>query len=222
VARFLLASLSLFILLVLAFVFFALRENHVAVPHEDPAPLLGVLRLILALPFLLLFGVVIGSSEGMPRVATLTLSSTTALLTLWMVLEAASSIHGEVPGDEHVELFVIVLMVVAILATLFYGSKAARQAANRELEARRRDPLTGLLSRQAVQAFFEQATTPVTLLMLDLNGLKRVNDRCGHAAGDARLHEAAEALTAALPPGAEAGTLGRRRVRGGASRMLGG
>jgi hypothetical protein len=79
---FLLATLSLFVLMLLTFVFFGLRETHGAVPHEDPTPLLGIFRLILALPFLLLFGVVVGSSKGMPRVATLTLSSTTALLTL--------------------------------------------------------------------------------------------------------------------------------------------
>lgn len=177
-------------------------------PHEDPRPLLGIFRLILALPFLLLFGVVLGSSKGMPRVATLTLSSTTALLALWMVLEAASSVHGEVPSDELVELFVNVVMVIAILATLYYGSRAARQAAARELEARRRDPLTSLLNRQEVQAFFERTTTPVTVLMLDLNGLKCVNDTSGHVAGDARLREAAEALTAALPAAAEAGRWG--------------
>lgn len=44
--------------------------------------------------------------------------------------------------------------------------------------------------------------------MLDLNGLKRVNDLSGHAAGDARLQEVAEALRAALPPQAEVGRWG--------------
>jgi len=206
--RFLLASSGLLILLVLAFTLFGLRENHTGVSHEDPALLLGVFRLALALPFLLLFGVVVGASKGTPRVTTFALGSMTGLLTLWMVFEAASSIHGEVPGDEYVELVINALMVMAILATLYYGSKAAQQLATRELKARERDPLTGLLNRQGIQAFFEQATSPVTLLMLDLNGLKTVNDTAGHAAGDARLRAAAEALCAALPPGGEAGRWG--------------
>lgn len=190
--------------LALLFVFFVFRETHGAVPHGEPTPLLGVIRLLLALPFLLLFGVVVGSSKGMPRVATFTLSSTAALLALRLVLEAAASYHGRVPNDEYIELFVNILMVTAILVTLYYGSRTARQSVVRELEARRRDPLTGLLNRQEVQAFFKQATTPVTLLMLDLNALGRVNGLSGHAAGDARLYEAAETLSAALPSGAEA------------------
>jgi diguanylate cyclase (GGDEF)-like protein len=206
--RFFLASSSLALFMLLVLLILMQIEWHGHLEHEDPEPLLGAVRLVLALPFLLLFGVVVGSAEGMPRVATLTLSSTTALLTLWMVVEAASSIHGETPRDENVEVIVNFLMVGAILATLYYGSRAAQQSVARELEARRRDPLTGLLNRQEVQASFEQATSPVTLLMLDLNGLGRVNDLSGHAAGDARLQEVAEALREALPPQAEVGRWG--------------
>lgn len=130
--RFLLATTALSMPLALLFVFFVFRETHGAVPHGEPTPLLGVIRLLLALPFLLLFGVVVGSSKGMPRVATLTLSSTAALLALRLVLEAAASYHGRVPNDEYIELFVNILMVTAILVTLYYGSRAARQSADRE------------------------------------------------------------------------------------------
>ncbi len=115
-------------LLALVLIFFTLREARGVVPYEDPAPLLGLLRLVLALPFLLLFGLIVGSSKGMPRAVTWAIGSTTALLTLWMIFGAASSIHGEVPGDEHIELAITAFTVIAVLTTLFYGSRAARQS----------------------------------------------------------------------------------------------
>ena len=75
------------------------------------------------------------------------------------------------------------------------------EAIQRELTKQARtDPLTGLLNRRA---FIEEATRrldrleaeglPASLLFIDLDGLKQLNDRCGHEAGDAAL-----SLTSAL------------------------
>ena len=62
------------------------------------------------------------------------------------------------------------------------------------LKQARTDPLTGLLNRRA---FMEEATRrldrleaeglPASLLFIDLDGLKQLNDRSGHEAGDAAL-----------------------------------
>lgn len=67
------------------------------------------------------------------------------------------------------------------------------------------DPLTGLLSRRSFDRVLEQATsTPrgqdaaVSLLMVDLDDFKAINDRLGHATGDRVLVTVAQRLRAAL------------------------
>lgn len=49
---------------------------------------------------------------------------------------------------------------------------------------------------------------PVTIVIADLNGLKAVNDRSGHAAGDQLLRRAGEILTAAVEPPVKAARIG--------------
>jgi len=68
---------------------------------------------------------------------------------------------------------------------------------NRELvKDSNTDPLTKLFNRRAFDAFIEQAiktskerTQPLSILMLDLDFFKKVNDTYGHAAGDMVLKE---------------------------------
>jgi diguanylate cyclase (GGDEF)-like protein len=62
------------------------------------------------------------------------------------------------------------------------------------------DPLTGLCNRRAFDAAFADALNTshrdqaVGLIVMDLDGLKAVNDRLGHSAGDAVLRHFAELL----------------------------
>ena len=56
------------------------------------------------------------------------------------------------------------------------------------LQLTRKDSLTGLLNRQAFYADIRNNPADITsLVSLDLNGLKRINDTEGHAAGDEAL-----------------------------------
>jgi diguanylate cyclase (GGDEF)-like protein len=73
-------------------------------------------------------------------------------------------------------------------------------------EARREartDPLTDLANRRHLQErcahlLARPEAAPVTLLMIDLNGFKKVNDRHGHRVGDALLVQVATRLAAVL------------------------
>jgi diguanylate cyclase (GGDEF)-like protein len=65
-----------------------------------------------------------------------------------------------------------------------------------------RDPLTGLYNRRALDSYLTQWTAwacrysrPVSVLMMDIDDFKRVNDRQGHTVGDAALVAVAYAIT---------------------------
>jgi diguanylate cyclase (GGDEF)-like protein/PAS domain S-box-containing protein len=71
-----------------------------------------------------------------------------------------------------------------------------------------RDPLTGLLNRRGFDERLERTRaqakasgTPFTLVYLDLDSFKRINDELGHARGDACLVDVARALTKGAAPG---------------------
>ncbi len=65
------------------------------------------------------------------------------------------------------------------------------------------DPLTGCPTRRALRAWFERwpGGEPVSVGLLDVHGLKRINERHGHAAGDQGLHLLAGVLSSSIRPG---------------------
>ncbi|HKU37302.1 MAG TPA: diguanylate cyclase, partial [Polyangiales bacterium] len=67
------------------------------------------------------------------------------------------------------------------------------------------DPLTGVHNRRAFEAFLERVVefdgmtgAPVSLLMLDVDNFKKLNDSAGHLAGDAALSAIGKALARAF------------------------
>jgi diguanylate cyclase (GGDEF)-like protein/PAS domain S-box-containing protein len=95
------------------------------------------------------------------------------------------------------------------------GQKELERRA-KELEALAyRDLLTGLSSRRHIELKLRQALEEVRefgrkagVLLLDIDGFKRVNDRHGHPAGDVVLKNVGERLTEVLRPGDAAGRWG--------------
>jgi diguanylate cyclase (GGDEF)-like protein len=72
-------------------------------------------------------------------------------------------------------------------------------------ESAARDKLTGLYNRRLFEEQFEAAVArslrtreELALLVVDLDGLKRINDVSGHLAGDLALRTLADALTATI------------------------
>jgi diguanylate cyclase (GGDEF)-like protein len=106
---------------------------------------------------------------------------------------------------------VATLALAAALAGLLYWRvrEANRQLASSQVSLRRqseRDPLTGLANRRHFHALMQQRARETgilrgyegSLLLLDIDHFKAINDRHGHAAGDAVLGEAARRLALAV------------------------
>ncbi|MGW2818222.1 diguanylate cyclase domain-containing protein [Streptomyces sp. NPDC001415] len=94
----------------------------------------------------------------------------------------------------------------ADFATVLASVAAAGLAQTERLEEVRRlaftDPLTGLANRRAVDMRLDEAIerhradgSVVSLVVCDLNGLKRVNDTLGHAVGDRLLERFGSVLS---------------------------
>jgi len=65
------------------------------------------------------------------------------------------------------------------------------------------DPLTGCPTRQALRAWFDRwdGGQPVSVVLLDVDNLKRINERHGHGAGDEALRLVADVLMGSIRPG---------------------
>ncbi|WP_031060524.1 GGDEF domain-containing protein [Streptomyces sp. NRRL F-5527] len=109
----------------------------------------------------------------------------------------------------------------ADFATVLAAVVAAGIAQTERLEEARRlaftDSLTGLANRRAVDARLDEAVelhrrdgAVVSLVVCDVNGLKRVNDTLGHSVGDRLLERFGTVLSlcGAMLPGALAARLG--------------
>ncbi|MEV7951378.1 GGDEF domain-containing protein [Streptomyces rubiginosohelvolus] len=85
-------------------------------------------------------------------------------------------------------------------------------ALHKRLAATRKDPLTGLLRRDAYTArarrLLARHGDTTTLVMVDADHFKQINDTLGHAAGDAVLAAFGARLTAWAGPRAAVGRLG--------------
>lgn len=135
---------------------------------------------------------------------------------------AAHAIHGASPGAEIPALHSS--REVGHLSQMLRGTIAKLRAAHDAMEAQvhertlqlqqanaelellaRSDPLTGLLNRRGFEAQLQYAIAlarrsqrPLSLLSVDIDHFKRINDRFGHEMGDTVLREVARILRARL------------------------
>lgn len=110
------------------------------------------------------------------------------------------------------------LLVIHTVANSIANYRLVRRVLqqNRQLETwSRTDALTGLVDRRywqgqaaAILDNFHANGAPASLLILDLDRFKTINDHYGHLAGDAALREVGATIRAQLRPSDVAGRLG--------------
>lgn len=103
--------------------------------------------------------------------------------------------------------FVLLISHGALIVVLWSFSQAREQLTQMQVrehllsELVHRDPLTGLHNRRALDSDLEQSDTQPLLAVIDIDGLKDLNDELGHAAGDDLLRRFATELTQAAAHG---------------------
>jgi diguanylate cyclase (GGDEF)-like protein len=107
------------------------------------------------------------------------------------------------------QFFIMFVMATAVSGLSYTISESWRDAERRARRMAETDPLTGLANRRT---FFENLDAlgdePASILMLDLDFFKRLNDEFGHLRGDQILKDTARAIMDTIPGGAFAGRFG--------------
>jgi diguanylate cyclase (GGDEF)-like protein len=107
------------------------------------------------------------------------------------------------PGQLDVEVVPLLEVLALQAAAGLLGVRALKQLEERA----RRDPMTGLGHNATFHEDLDERSASLVgehafaVLVLDLDGFKAVNDRCGHQAGDALLSSVSVAFQAALRAG---------------------
>jgi diguanylate cyclase (GGDEF)-like protein len=101
-------------------------------------------------------------------------------------------------------VFMGLLLLIAVALAMSFAMALARLG-ERDHSCAQRDALTGCLNRRAFEALYRREgdrsrrlTRPVSLLFLDIDRFKQLNDRFGHEVGDDVLHRLCRRVSGAL------------------------
>ncbi len=136
---------------------------------------------------------------------------------VWLPLRTSGTELGalvaSMRADEGVDP--VQLDTAAVLAAYVAASLDTAVALQLEQRSAVTDSLTGILNRRGLEKELERALEvaqaerrPLSVLVIDCDDFKDVNDRAGHEFGDTLLHEIGRVLVGAVPADAEAARLG--------------
>jgi diguanylate cyclase len=144
-----------------------------------------------------------GESEISERI--ISTSITVAMIFSGAILTISALKRGYLPDVALIPAIATVALAVVRMAVAL---KDARSAST-NLELSRIDELTGLANRRRFMTEVEMLKdNPGTLLLLDLDGFKYVNDTLGHGAGDDLLRQIALRFSRVVPHGSLLARLG--------------
>ncbi|HWZ50848.1 MAG TPA: GGDEF domain-containing protein, partial [Granulicella sp.] len=172
--------------------------------HDRPALRVLAATSVFALARILMALRLFRAAAGRPHLLLFGASLTGfALLTLGDALFVA--LHG-VPGDflarGSLQTITLMLSVIFVCSNgIFYLAMFAYAIAEQVQEQARLDFLTGAFNREGIQmaltveiARHRRRQLPLSILLIDLDRFKAINDRHGHAAGDHALLTVARSI----------------------------
>lgn len=101
--------------------------------------------------------------------------------------------------------FIVAVIAYSVVGLAIYDLGVSRQ---RFEMLSRTDMLSGLMNRRAFLDTFEQARGPVSLILLDIDRFKSINDTLGHKAGDDVIVRVGQCMTDVLGEGATLARIG--------------
>jgi diguanylate cyclase (GGDEF)-like protein len=128
-------------------------------------------------------------------------AAVSGLIALRAVFSGAESVRADFLSNRYTYAYVF---GATALTFLVLGYVLGREA-DRLRYTSTTDPLTGLANRRAMNERLESEwrraaryASPLALLLIDIDGLKRINDKHGHSAGDRLLGSTAAAIRQTL------------------------
>jgi diguanylate cyclase (GGDEF)-like protein len=166
-----------------------------------PATLVSLILLGISVVYMLIRE---GFTQGNP--AARKFGQYALVLIFFSVLEIGVFFFGEFDfTSSFLRIGILVFFVFLVLDTIRYinGLLAKKQEAKLFEKMAFTDMLTGSLNRNAFERDAQHLKDPATgapfrLILLDLNGLKSINDQWGHKQGDNAIIETSKALRASF------------------------
>ena len=104
--------------------------------------------------------------------------------------------------------YFVIAPIIGSIIQMYYPSSASFQVGitisllmiffNYQNNMIQKDPLTGFKNRQVLERYFDRLITPylspLSIIMIDVNKFKRINDEYGHLVGDQALQTTATVL----------------------------
>lgn len=117
------------------------------------------------------------------------------------LLMIAALIPVMLPLDDSFRTTTVMITIVVMSAFAYAFAAITNSQREKLLQLATRDPLTGVGNRRALENkmfdavnVFKRNKTSVSMLLIDLDHFKKVNDRHGHAAGDKILQSITEII----------------------------
>ncbi len=125
--------------------------------------------------------------------------SSTVVLVAAVALPVALLLSG--PTRDPLLVVLVLAVTAALVVVSALNERSLRRSHERLAALAMRDPVTGIANRRVFDQTLERALErcrvagdPVTVVLVDIDNFKQVNDEHGHTTGDAVLCAVAEAL----------------------------